>query len=66
MRAIAYLGRYRDQEIEVITTSHDVELGVVFINCLDCDGTGWIDWHPEFLFKDCITCKGTGKYPITL
>lgn len=40
---------------------HIAALGVAQTNCIECDGTGVFEGHPEINFIACVACKGTGR-----
>ncbi|NYC91918.1 hypothetical protein [Clostridium beijerinckii] len=43
MKAIVYLGLFRETPIEVEVTEQDIERGYAFVHCFECEGTGiWI------------------------
>ena len=72
MKAIAYVGWYRETPIEVEVTEEDIKRGYAYVPCFECEGIGIWDYYPDDYFdyeKDvstgkefqCINCKGTGK-----
>jgi DnaJ-class molecular chaperone len=71
MKAIVYLGWYRETSVKVDITKEDVKRGYVFVPCFECEGTGVWNYYPDDYFPNgyiptkkelrCTTCKGTGK-----
>ena len=65
MDAIAYIGNLRTTEVPVTITEADIILGLAFVPCFECDGTGWWDYAPYAVpGADCVDCKGLGKVTI--
>ena len=72
MKAIAYLGFYRETPEEVEVTKDDIKQGYAYVPCFECEGTGIWDYYPDNYFDyekeiptgkyfQCVDCKGTGK-----
>ena len=60
MRAVAYFGRFRDQEIRLSVTNKNISEGFCKITCFDCDGSGRY-LKPDDVEITCGVCKGNGN-----
>lgn len=61
MKAILYVGFYRNTEVPVELNNEDVYNGYKYIECLECEGRGIWDYVDYIPIENCVNCKGTGK-----
>lgn len=61
-----YLGFAR--ETELVVDVQDMGCGCGRIICPECDGTGnWGPFYPDpVAWEDCVVCKGTGYWNVSI
>lgn len=66
MKAILYVGYYRNTEIAITIDKVDIFNGYKAIKCLECEGTGIWNYIDYISTEDCVCCKGTGNILINV
>ena len=64
MRCDVYKQAFEELMCQLSPTRQELDEGVAWISCQDCDGTGAFS-GPDFQER-CVACKGTGREPVNL